>query len=156
MKLLKKYFLFLVLTIFIFVDYFGLYQLGEIEIDDISISKPIGYRYSSSSSIDDNSTFSIFKNTMGLRTRFESNGINLLFLDFKKKLLNENTRIFFFKVNSLDKITIDENKCTQKKIIKKNNQYTLEDMIIYKSKIGFYIISDTKDDLVYFYRQICE
>ncbi len=160
MKLLKTRKLYFIFIILIIIDYFALYQWSKIKVDDILISKPIGYKYSSVS-IKANSTFDIFKNNMGLITNFSLSKNHFLRLEFRNIVFRKSTTIVFFKFSDVDKLFISNNnvdnnhKCTKKNIVIENNKYTKRG-VIYKSDIIFDIVSDNKDDLYNFYNQICK
>ncbi len=108
MKLLKIKYIYIIFIILIIVDYFGLYQWNKIKVDDISISKPIGYKYSSVVAGED-SIFHIFKNTMGLITNISLLENRFLRLKFENMFFMESTTIVFFKLNDVDKYLSKKN-----------------------------------------------
>jgi hypothetical protein len=157
MKIFKKYYLFIIFILIILIEYLGIFQSSKVRVDDISFIKPFGYKYSSVSSMDDNSTFSIFKNAMGLRTKNELHPNHFLRLEFKQSFLNKSTRIVLFKLSNKDikfLKNISTKKCTHQKMIKNNSEYKF-DNIIYTSRYKIYIVSNNKEDLMHFYNQIC-
>lgn len=158
MKLQKIYIFSFIIVLFLCIDYLGLYQLGDIRVNDIVISKPMGYKYSSVSSLDNKSLLNIFQNINGLQTKHTLDENSLLSLNFEQKFLGEKTTIFFSKLSNFDKKILkkkDETKlCTKLDIQNENNQYTSKN-IIYKSNINIYILSSDIEKITYFYDQIC-
>ena len=160
MKVQTKYSiaLFVIGIILILIDTLGLYQLEKVHVNDITISKPLGYKYSSVSSSDSNSTKKLFQNIHGLQTRHTLNNSVLLSLQFEQRFLSKKTIIYFTILSKIDKkyLTIqDENlKCTKLEITDKDEQYISR--IIYKSSININILSNNKKDVTYFYKQVCD
>jgi len=158
MKQQKKYIFSFVIVLILCIDYLGLYQLGDIRVNDIVISKPMGYKYSSASSLDNKSLLNIFQSINGLLTKHTLDENSLLSLKFEQKFLGEKTTIFFSKLSNFDKKILkkkdETNLCTKLEFQNENNQYTSKN-IIYKSNINIYIFSSDKEKITYFYDQIC-
>lgn len=158
MKLPIRYIFSFIIVLLICIDYLGLYQLGDVRVNEMIISKPLGYRYSSASSLDNNSLLNIFLNSYGLQTKHTLAENNLLSLNFEQKVLGKKTTIFFSKLSKFDKQILkkqdETNLCTKLEILEENNQYTSKN-IIYKSNINIYIVSNDKEEISYFYNQIC-
>jgi len=159
MKLQNKYILaFTIIGIIgILIDTLGLYQLEKVHVNDITISKPLGYKYSSVSSIDSNSIKKIFQNIQGFQTKHTLNDSVLLSLNFEQKILSKKTIIYFTILSKIDKkyLTIQDKtlKCTKLEIRDEDEQYMSR--VIYKSSIDINILANNKEDVTYFYRQIC-
>ena len=159
MKIKNKYFLIFIIFVYsvILIDTLGLDQLDKVHVNDIIISKPLGYKYSSISSLDDNSPKKIFQNIHGLQTKHIISDSSLLSLKFEQKFLLKKTSIYFKKLSDFSKKILKVQKktltCTKLEIKNENDLYTSR--IIYKLSIDIDILSNNKEDLIYFYKQIC-
>lgn len=154
---IKSVYIFLFLAFVIGLDYLGVYQFGEVHVNEITISKPMGYKYSSVSSTDENTLFNSFMNTNGLIKKYELTDNSILNLTYKQVLLENKMNIFFSPLTNFDKKLLIEAKneaCTGLKIKMEDNQY-MSNSVIYKSSININFISNNPDLIKYFYNQIC-
>lgn len=156
MKYLKKYFLLLVLIIIVGIDYLGLYQSNLIQVNGIQIEKPFLYRYSSGSSIDDDTLLNLLKNKKGLKTKFELTN-ELLSLNFENYLENKNITIFFrlLDKNDLKFIYNSNQKCIKSKLQQADGTYSLNN-VVYKNMIRIDFTANNEEDINMFYTQICD
>lgn len=141
--------LILILFIILLIYKIGLYQSSIININDISISKPFGYRYSSLFNDPD---------IIGLNTKFNLSEKNFsLFIIFEQNIFNERIIISFKKMSNIEKKylkkSINDNGkiCSKIKITDTNNNYSF----IYKFDLRIDVVSNAEKDLRYFYNEIC-
>ena len=78
----------------------------------------------------------------------------LLTLRFSNRFLFEDTAITFIYQTAITKEDIKEN-CTEKKLFPLKDRYATR-LLSYKNYLLFNIIADTKEDINYYYKQICE
>ncbi len=153
----KSVYVFLFITFVLSLDYLGVYQFDEVQVKDIAISKPMGYKFSSVSSTDEDTWFNIFMNSQGMIKEFELTKNSMLNLTYKQALLGNKLNIFFSPLTNFEKeLLIGEKKevCTNLKVKKNDGQY-VSNTVIYKFYININFISNNPDLIKDFYNQIC-
>lgn len=154
----KSVYIFSFITFILGLDYLGVYQLGAVHVNDITISKPMGYKFSSVSSTYEDTWFNIFMNTQGLIKEYKLTENSILNLTYKQVLLGNKLNIFLSPLTNFEKkLLIDAKKevCTSLKVKEDHGQY-VSNTVIYKSNININFISNDPELIKYFYNQICK
>ena len=154
MKNIFFYGFILLIILFLINDKYGLFQHNLIKINDIRIIVPIGSAYSSTYSEDNTSLTSLYDARAGNNNIFRMKEGQLLTLRFSNRFLFQDTAITFIYQTAIKK-KFTKGYCTAKKLFPLKNKYETG-LLLYKNYLLFDIIADTKEDIDYYYKQICE
>jgi len=165
LKIIKKYYILIIFTLVLLIFNLGIYQSHSLNLGNLTISKPFGYRFHSIPSGDDISKLELLKNYFGFYTSFELKDkiVTLIFKKFYLKntvsltltSFKNESKIFKYKNNL--KQSKDEENCIYKitEIVEKDDELYSIDGLIKNMNTSFYILGNNENDVINLKNDIC-